>query len=109
MNTTLRKDHMTMRDFCVSNLNAFAIPPDFTDNAVWREFAATAEWLGLVNLHLRFARSCAEVLRGDTPTPVMFEHTASMDSQYVLMALVQLIEDPYFRTLKGYVKGRKGF
>ena len=101
MNATLRKDHMHVRDYCVANLNPYASPPDSTDNAVWREFAATAEWLGLVNSHIRFALNITEVLRGDSPTPVMFEHTASMDSQFVLMALVQLMEDPYFRTMRG--------
>lgn len=101
MNTTLRKDHMSVRDFCVANLNPLSSPPEFTDNAVWREFAASTEWLGLVSLHLRIARTCADVMRGES-TPVMFEHTASMDSQYVLMALVQVMEDPYFRTMRGY-------
>jgi hypothetical protein len=101
MNATLRKEHMHVRDFCVANLNPYAFPPDSTDNAVWREFAAGAEWLNLVSLHIRFAMNCADLLRSDAPFPVMFEHTASMDSQYVLMALVQVIEDPYFRTLRG--------
>ncbi len=102
----MRKSHKQIRDFYLTNFNfanySSAIPQDSKDNALWREFFGNSDWLSLVFAHLSYARKTTEYFKGDTPTSVMCEYNVITDTQYVLAALVQLMEDPYFRTLKGY-------
>lgn len=102
----MRKTHWVLREFCIYNFHPLPVTPPHPElpepnQQLWRDTILDCDWLGLIATHIQYAKKIAEYFR-ELPTPVLLEHNITTDTQYILGALLQLIEDPYFRTLRGY-------